>query len=118
MSSTARIGLPFLSAGQVQKELSFNAAIQILDSVSAASVEALPQNSPPSSPAVGAGYIVDSAQAGAWAGKAQYLAGFTRWGWSFVAQFVWLLAYFKSTSTWAVFLARLCNIGEVLGANI
>ena len=118
MGSTPRLGLPFLSAGQAQKEFFVNASLQILDTVAAAAVEQLPQNSPPSSPVVGACYIVDTAPTGAWLGKAQCLAAFTSGGWQFIVPAEGLIAYVKSASTWAVFRASAWEVGQVRGSKL
>ena len=80
MSSTPRLGLPFLSAGQAQKEIFHNEALQTLDMLVAGTVEDLPQDSPPTSPALGACYLVSDAPTGAWAGEVQSLAAFTATG--------------------------------------
>lgn len=85
MSGTPRLGLPFLSAGQAQKEFTHNEALQILDSLVSGTVEELPRSSPPASPAPGACYIVDSAPIGAWAGTAGCVAAWTSGGWRFIA---------------------------------
>lgn len=118
MGRTPRLGLPFLSAGQAQKELFVNQSLQILDSVGAAAVEVLPLNSPPSSPAIGACYIVDTAPTGSWAGKAECLAAFTSGGWQFIAPVEGLMAYVKSSSTWAAFRAGAWEVGQVRGSRV
>lgn len=67
-------------AGQAQKDLFHNEALQVLDAVVAAAVEGLPQAAPPASPAVGSGYIVGSSPSGDWAGHANQLAAYTSGG--------------------------------------
>ena len=63
MSASPRLGLPFLSVGQAQKEFTHNEALQVLDSLVAGAVEEPPRASPPASPALGACYIIDAAPA-------------------------------------------------------
>ena len=53
MSSTTRLHLPFLSAGQAQKEFSHNEALQALDFLVAGAVEEGPRNDPPTAPVHG-----------------------------------------------------------------
>ena len=50
MNSTDRLSLPLLIAGQAQKELFHNEALQTLDTLVAAAVEDAPANDPPQSP--------------------------------------------------------------------
>ena len=82
---TARLSLPFIMPGQAQKEMSHNEALQILDTLVAASVAGVPTNNPPSSPAVGSQYLVGSLPTAAWVGKANALASWTESGWRFFA---------------------------------
>jgi hypothetical protein len=96
MSGTARLALPFLSPGQAQKEFIHNEALQTLDLLVSAAVEEAPRSSPPASTVVGACYIVGLSRTGAWAGKAQCLAGYTSGGWRFVSPIDGMNAYVKT----------------------
>lgn len=118
MSGSARLNLPFLSAGQSQKELIHNEALQVLDVIVAAAVEEAPQSSPPASPPVGACYIVGPSASGAWTGKEQSIAGFTSGGWRFVTPQEGLAAYVKARGTWACFRAGSWEIGTVRGTSL
>src|SRR4051812_49787510 len=80
MSGTPRLSLPFLSAGQAQKEFVHNEALQQIDIALAAAVEEAPRDDPPASPALGACYIVGPSAVGEWAGKSQSIASFTSGG--------------------------------------
>src|SRR5438034_4898750 len=111
MSSTARLGIPFLSPGQAQKEFFHNEALQTLDMLVTAAVEESPRTSPPAAPTLGASYIVGSAPTGAWVGKAQCLVTFTGGGWRFVTPFDGLAAYVRSTSLWSLYRAGIWEIG-------
>lgn len=118
MGATARFALPFLAAGQAQKELVHNEALQILDLMAAAAVEEPPRSAPPSSPTVGAMYIVAPGATGAWAGQDLCLAGFTDGGWRFVAPREGTLAYVVSTSVWALFRGGAWEVGSLRGDNV
>jgi hypothetical protein len=80
-----RMALPFLSAGQAQKELYHNEALTIIDLLTHAAVEDHGLDTPPSSPAPGQCWIVGASPSGAWTGHALALAGWTSGGWRFVA---------------------------------
>ncbi|MEO7365137.1 MAG: DUF2793 domain-containing protein [Sphingomicrobium sp.] len=85
MSATPRLLLPMLAAGQAQKELFHNEALQLLDVLVAGAVEGLPLATPPASPAIGNCYIVAGSPTGDWAGHAHQVAAYTSGGWRFVA---------------------------------
>jgi hypothetical protein len=118
MSGTARLGLPFLSAGQAQKELFHNEALQTLDVIVAATVEEPPRSAPPASPAIGAAYIVGASATGAWTGKTQSLAAFTSGGWRFIPPAEGLCAYVKSTGVWATYRAGAWELGNLRGSSV
>ena len=118
MSNTARLGIPFLSPGQAQKEFFHNEALQTLDLLVGAAVAEPPRASPPASPMLGACYIVASAPTDAWAAKAQCVAGFTSGGWRFVVPFEGLATYIRSTGTCAVYRAGVWEIGLLRGASV
>jgi hypothetical protein len=118
MKATARLGLPMLAAGQAQKELSHNEALQTLDFVVAAAVEEPPRTSPPSAAAVGSCYVVAASPTGAWVGKAHHLAAFTSGGWRFLPPVEGLSAYVRSTSLPALFRSGGWEIGLLRSSGI
>ncbi len=118
MSGSARLNLPFLSPGQAQKEFFHNEALQTLDLVVAAAVEEDPRSDPPTTPALGACYIVDGAPTGIWAGQNNSLAGYTSGGWRFIAPIDGLSAYVKSGGMWANYRSGTWEIGTVRGASV
>ena len=86
MGSTPRLGIPFLSPGQAQKEFFHNEACR--PSISLSRLQSRNRHGIAAKcPAVGACYIVASAPTGAWAGNAQYMVAFTSGGWRFFAPF-------------------------------
>jgi Protein of unknown function (DUF2793) len=118
MTSSPRLALPFLSAGQAQKEFFHNEALQTLDIIVAAAVEDGPVDTPPPSPALGACYIVGSAPTDAWAANPFALAGYTSGGWRFVAPPEGLTVYVKSQELWASFRAGSWETGLIRGSSV
>jgi hypothetical protein len=118
MTASPRLALPFLSAGQAQKEFYHNEALQTLDIVVAAAVEDGSIDTPPASPALGACYIVGSAPTGAWVDNSQALAGNSSGGWRFVAPTEGLSAYVKSQGVWANFRDDTWEMGVVRGSSV
>ncbi|MBX9796085.1 DUF2793 domain-containing protein [Sphingomonas sp.] len=94
--TSARLALPLLQPGQAQKELYHNEALVLLDLAVQPVVDSLGLNAPPPSPALGQAWIVGATPAGAWAGQAGAIAGWTGGGWRFVAPLegmtVWSIA--------------------------
>src|SRR5206468_6591956 len=117
MSSTPRLGFPFLSAGQAQKELTPNEALQTLDIVAAPAVEQT-LDDPPAAPALGSCYIVGDSPTGAWAGKSQNLAGFTTGGWRFVPPLEGFSVYVKAVAQPACYRAGAWEIGVLRGSSL
>lgn len=118
MSASARLNLPFLSAGQAQKELTHNEALQTLDLLTAAAVEEAPRSEPPPTPAIGSCYIVGSSATGDWTGKEQCLAGFTSGGWRYVAPLEGMVAYVKATGVWATYRPEGWEFGALRGDSL
>lgn len=118
MSSSPRLGLPFLSVGQAQKEYTHNEALQTLDLVVAAAVEEPPLASPPANPALGTCYIVAEDATDVWAGKSQCVTGWTSGGWRFVTPVEGMRMYVRSTGTWAIFRNGAWEIGQVRAAAV
>jgi hypothetical protein len=85
MEQTARFQIPFLAAGQVQKELTHNEALERIGILLCPVVEGAPQAEPPANPPFGACYLVAPEGSGAWQGEGGSIACFTAGGWRFVA---------------------------------
>lgn len=82
---TARFDLPYLHAGQAQKELHHNEALSLIDLALHPAVEAVGVNAPPADPADGSCWIVGPEPTGVFAGHPGALAGWTGGGWRFVS---------------------------------
>jgi hypothetical protein len=115
MSATPRLSLPLLSAGQAQKEIFHNEALQSLDSLVEGTVEQLPAPAPPASPALGACYIVGDNPTDAWAGMPQCVAAWTTGGWRFFQPFEGMTFYVSSVGNWAVYRGAMWEIGMLRG---
>ena len=113
MPATPRLSLPFLEVGQSQKEFTHNEALQSLDMLVAGAVEQPPTPTPPTSPTVGAAYLVGDGATGAWAGKSQCVAGWTSGGWRFIAPVEGMQLFERSSGTSAVFRNGSWEIGTV-----
>ena len=85
MTTTERLGLPLLAAGQAQKELTHNEALSLIDLAVARTAESADLATPPASPLPGQCWIVPSGGSDAWDGRDQQIAGWTVNGWRFIA---------------------------------
>jgi len=118
MTATPRLALPFLSAGQAQKEFTHNEALQTLDMIVGGAVEDGPLAAPPASPAIGDAYIVDLAPTGEWAGHPASVAAYTSGGWRFVAPVDGISIYVKAQRLWANYGAGAWEIGLLRGSSV
>lgn len=118
MSGTPRLGLPFISPGQAQKELMHNEALQTLDMVVAGAVDQPPLASPPTGPVEGACYIVGAGATGEWAGHDNALAIFSSGGWKFLAAREGMSVFVSSMSVWAAFRAGTWELGTLRGSSV
>ncbi|WP_224761325.1 DUF2793 domain-containing protein [Brevundimonas aurantiaca] len=91
---TARLGLPYLAAGQMQKHVTLNAALSRLDALVQTAVISRSVSKQPATPADGDLYILPQAPVGpAWSGRpAGALMRFEAGGWAEVAAPVGLIA--------------------------
>lgn len=110
--ATPRLGLPFLAAGQAQKEATHNEALALADAAICPAVQAVGLDAPPANPAPGQCWIVGAAPSGAWTGRAQALAIWTSGGWRFVPAIDGLQAWVLPDRVWAVRDAGVWRLGE------
>ena len=116
MTQSARHELPFLSAGQAQKELTHNEALALIDAGLHASAETIGLNAPPASPGLGQCWIVGAAPAGAWSGAAHALACWTGGGWRFLTAREGMRVWLVDAQLWAERTADGWTSGEVRGS--
>lgn len=82
MSTSPKYGVPYIASSQAQPEVTHNGALNYLQIMRSPAIAR--QNAPPGGPAEGDVYIVGAAPTGAWAGRANALAGFFGTGWLYV----------------------------------
>jgi hypothetical protein len=80
-STTPRLGLPYIAAGQASPEVALATALNRLDCLTQGVVQSVGTNTPPGSPAQGATYILGASPTGAWAGRANDVAYYVGTGW-------------------------------------
>lgn len=81
IDSSPRWKLPLLAVNQLQKDVTHNEALAIIDQLLVPVVAGLPQNSPPATPQPGTLWLVGATPTGAWEGHAHQLAGWSAAGW-------------------------------------
>ncbi len=81
MHDTPNLALPLLAAGQAQKHVTYNEALVAIDVLLQCAVLDKDLASPPSSPALGARYIVAASPSGLWSGKAGTIATWQDGAW-------------------------------------
>lgn len=118
MSNSVRLGLPFLAAGQAQKEVTHNEALALIDAGLHASAAAAGVNVPPPTPAAGQCWIVGSAPTGAWADQAGALACWTDGGWRFLPPQEGMAVWLIGEQLWCVHEASGWTTGELRGAKL
>ena len=96
-STTPRLALPLLFAGQAQKEFTVNEALLRADLALHCTVEG-EVAAPPATPLPGQAWLVAANPAGAFAGHTSAIAGFTSGGWRFIAAQPGLQVYDKSSA--------------------
>lgn len=118
MSRTPRLAIPLLSAGQAQKELTHNEALQMVDALVAPAVEGAAQATPPAVPAPGSCYLVGAAPTGAWAGQADKLAQYTAGGWRFLTPVEGMTVHERSSAQPATYRLGAWETGQLRGATL
>ncbi len=96
-NTTQRVKLPYVLQSQSQKEVTVNAAFDLLDALLQAAVVSVGVNTPPGSPAAGDCYVVGTSPTGAWAGQAKAIAIYST-GWSFVTPWEGLTVWAMDTN--------------------
>lgn len=100
--ATNRLALPFIVAGQAQKEVTHNEALLRLDALVHASAEAVGVDTPPPNPTPGQCWIVGGTPNGAWAGQPEAIASFGEGGWRFIAPLPGMSIWSKADGVFAL----------------
>jgi hypothetical protein len=116
--TSARLGLPYLHAGQAQKELWHNEALALLDLAVWPAVQAVGLAVPPADPAEGQAWIVGAGATGAWAGQADALAGWTGGGWRFVPAVEGAGVWVAGAGVAARYAGGAWRVGDVHAARV
>jgi hypothetical protein len=103
-SSTPRFGLPFLFAGQAQKEFYVNKAHALIDLLLHPAIEG-EADTPPSTPEEGQCWLVSENPTGQWLGHAASLAGWIAGNWEFASSY-YGLRVFDRTSKQTIFFSN------------
>lgn len=118
MADTARWGLPLLDAGQAQKEMTVNEALARLDLLAQASVTAVGVDTPPLAPAEGEAWVVGPVPTGAWAGRADAVAGWTAGGWRFVTPREGMTLWSATDGCAASYTGGQWRVGSLAGRRV
>jgi hypothetical protein len=108
---TPRFGLPFLFAGQSQKEFFVNQSLALIDVLLQPSVAAS-LYAPPSEAVDGAAYRILSPSSGSWTDREGQLAVRIAGHWQFIAPTAGMRIYDQAEDRW------LCYRGEWLAAEL
>lgn len=81
MTDTARWNLPLLTAGQAQKEIAHNEALQAIDRVLHLAVVTRSLSHPPGDATLGETFIIGPGPSGGWSSSAGMIASYDGFGW-------------------------------------
>ena len=118
MPTSPRLGMPFLAAGQAQKELTHNEALALIDAALNASAESAGVDVPPALPSRGQCWVVGATPTGAWAGQAGTLACWTDGGWRFVSPVKGMRVWVEDQQLFAMWTVDGWTFGETSIARL
>lgn len=84
MTTSAVLGIPYISSQQNSPEITHNEAIQMLQIIAGTGVISIGDNSPPLTPSEGDAYIVGDSPTGDWADRANCITAYLEGQWVFV----------------------------------
>lgn len=103
-STSPRLALPYLVAGQAQKEVFVNESLTRLDALLHPVISGS-ASIPPTDPVAGECWIVEGAATGAWTGKAACLATWDGAEWCFASPVSGMKAWDEATATYRTYNA-------------
>lgn len=109
MANTPRLSMPYLIAGQAQKEISHNDALNDMDSLAQISVINKTTATPPATPAEGDSYIIAASPTGVWAGNANAIASYYS-GWRIKTPKTGWFAYVQAEAVFYLFDGSAWNV--------
>lgn len=83
MSTSPDLGIPYIASSQSQPEVTHNTAMNLIQMLCNGVIDK-DLNTAPGSPSEGDVYIVGTSPTGAWAGRANSLAGFFGGAWTYL----------------------------------
>lgn len=98
MDFTPRLAVPYLAAQQAQKHVTYNEAMNALDTLVQPSVLSATTTAPPAGPAEGDTYLVPAGATGGWAGQSGRIARWQDGTWMFIAPAEGWLIYVADTT--------------------
>lgn len=117
LTTTPRLELPLLFAGQAQKEVTVNEALTCIDFLLHGAIEG-ERKDPPSNPLTGTMWLVAQAGQGDWLNHDGELAGWSEGGWRFVKPRAGMRLYDKEngafrlfTQSWELFSSPASPVG-------
>ncbi len=81
---TLNLGLPYIAAGQAQKHVTHNDALDLADALINLTVLSRVVNAPPATPLNGARYLLPATPTGAFAGQGGNIAVYQNGGWRYI----------------------------------
>ena len=115
---SARFALPLLQPGQAQKEIFHNESMTLLDLIVQAAVVDAGLDMPPEAPEAGQAWIVGTAPTGAWAARANAIAGWTAGGWRFVLPAEGMTAWVEASELTARYRGGTWSIGPLMATQL
>jgi Protein of unknown function (DUF2793) len=94
--ASARLALPFLAAGQAQKEITHNEALTVVDGLLQGALEGRSLAMPPATPQPGQLWLISAGAFAAWSGQAGKLGLWTAGGWRFLVPVAGMLLWSKA----------------------
>jgi hypothetical protein len=107
---TLNLTLPYILASQADKHVTFNAAMDIVDTIGQLSVASRMLSAPPATPPLGESWIIGPAPTAEWAGHVNEVATWLATGWQFLVPKAGWRAWVKAENIELVFASGAWSI--------